>query len=80
MAVNISDEVLESAHLTDAELKVELALALFQIERLTLGQAAHLAELGQSDFQRLLASRRIPIHYGIEELDHDLRTISRAPR
>jgi predicted HTH domain antitoxin len=60
--VSISDEVLESAHLTEAGLKIELALALFQIERLTL------------------AERRIPIHYGIEELEHDLRTISRAPR
>jgi predicted HTH domain antitoxin len=80
VSVNISDEVLESAHLTEAELKIELALALFQIERLTLGQAARLAELGQLDFQRLLAKRRIPIHYGIEELEHDLRTIRRVPR
>jgi predicted HTH domain antitoxin len=80
MPVSISDEILESAHLTESELKIELALALFQTERLTLGQAARLAELGQLDFQRLLANRRIPIHYGIEELESDLNTIRQVAR
>jgi predicted HTH domain antitoxin len=54
-------------------LKQELALALFQQERLTLGQAALLAGLPQIDFQRLLASRRIPLHYGIDEMEQDLQ-------
>jgi predicted HTH domain antitoxin len=46
----------------------ELALTLFQHERLTLGQAAQLCALPQLDFQRLLASRRIPVHYAREEM------------
>jgi predicted HTH domain antitoxin len=40
MAVTISDEVLHSAGLNEAELKAEIALTLFQQDRLTLGQAA----------------------------------------
>jgi predicted HTH domain antitoxin len=44
--------------------KAELALALFQREYPTLSQAAALADLPQLDFQRLLASRRIPLHCG----------------
>lgn len=73
MPVTLPDEVLQCSHLTEAELKAELALALFQREHLTLGQAAALADLPQLDFQRLLASRRIPLHYGAEELEQDLK-------
>ena len=73
MPVTLPDELLQSTQLTEAELKSELALALFQQDRLTLGQAALLADLPQLDFQRLLASRRIPIHYGLEEMEQDLQ-------
>jgi len=63
MSVGISDEVLTAAHISESELKQELALtlALFQQERLTLGQAS------------LLADRQIPIHYGVEEFREDVR-------
>ena len=72
MPVTLPDDLLRSTKLTEAELKAELALALFQRERLTLGQAAILADLPQLDFQRLLTSRRIPLHYGIEAMEQDL--------
>jgi predicted HTH domain antitoxin len=77
MPVMLPDDLLRSTKLTEAELKTELALALFQRERLTLGQAAILAGLPQLDFQQLLASRRIPLHYGIEAVDQDLERAKR---
>ncbi len=79
MSITISDDILASSGLTEKELKRELAIALFQVERLTLGQAAKLADQTQLEFQKALASRRIPIHYGSQELDEDLRTIGRVP-
>jgi predicted HTH domain antitoxin len=72
MTVTLPDELIQSARLTEAGLKAELALALFQQERLTLGQAALLGGLPQLDFQRLLASRRIPLHYGLEAMEQDI--------
>jgi predicted HTH domain antitoxin len=72
MPITLSDELIRSTNLTEAEIRAELALTLFQREHLTLGQAAILAGLHQLDFQRLLASRKIPIHYGIEEMKQDL--------
>jgi predicted HTH domain antitoxin len=77
MPLTLPDEILESTNLTQAELRVELALALFQRERLTLGQAALLSELPQLDFQRLLASRQIPLHYSIDAMEQDLRRAKR---
>jgi predicted HTH domain antitoxin len=75
MPVIISDEVLSAAHISEPELKQELALVLFQNERLTLAQASSLAEIGQLAFQALLAERQIPIHYGVEEFREDLRSL-----
>jgi predicted HTH domain antitoxin len=75
MPVIIPDEVLTAAHISETELRRELALALFQQERLTLAQASRLADMTQLTFQALLADRRIPIHYGVEEFREDLRTL-----
>jgi predicted HTH domain antitoxin len=79
MPVTLPDDLLQSTKLTEAELKAELALALFQQERLTLGQAAILAGLPQLDFQRLLAGRGIPLHYGIEAMEQDLQRVKGCP-
>lgn len=77
MPVTIPDTVLAAAHLSEAELRRELAVALFREDRLTLGQASRLAEMDQFAFQSLLADREIPLHYGTEEFSEDLRTIDR---
>ena len=80
MPVTISDSVLAAAHLTEPELIRELAVALFREERLTLGQACHLADMDQFAFQCILADREIPVHYGIEEFREDLLTIDTLAR
>jgi predicted HTH domain antitoxin len=80
MPVTISDEVLTAAHISEPELKQELALTLFQQERLALAQASRLAEMSELAFQALLADRRIPIHYGVEEFREDLGAIRQTER
>jgi predicted HTH domain antitoxin len=80
MPVTISDEVLTAAHISGPELKRELALTLFQQERLTLAQASRLADMSHLAFQAILADRQIPIHYGVEEFREDVRTIRQTER
>lgn len=80
MPVTIPDEVLTAAHITEPELRQELAFALFQQERLTLAQASRLAGINRLAFQALLAERQIPIHYGVEALHDDLRTLRQMGR
>jgi predicted HTH domain antitoxin len=75
MAVTVSDELLQAAHLSETDLLMEIAVMLFQQDRLTLGQAAAFAGVGQLDMQRTLASRQIPLHYGLEDLEEDLATV-----
>jgi predicted HTH domain antitoxin len=80
MAVTIPDEVLAAAGMGEPEIKRELALTLFQQERLTLGQARRLAGMSHLEFQALLAKRQIPMHYGVEEFREDLRTLHEMRR
>jgi predicted HTH domain antitoxin len=75
MSVVITDEVLQASRMSDDELKQEIAVLLFQKEKLTLGQASSLAGMTQLQFQQLLASRQIPIHYDVKEFEQDLETL-----
>lgn len=75
MSVTISDDVLQAAHMDEAELRQELALVLFERERLTLAQAAHFAGMERLRFQHLLASRGLCPHYDVPEFEADLETL-----
>ncbi len=75
MSVVISDEVLQTVQMSEAELLQEIALMLFQQERFTLGQARRFSLMNQIQFQRLISSRKIPIHYDIAELREDVKNL-----
>jgi predicted HTH domain antitoxin len=75
MAIVIPDEILRATRMTEHELVQALAVALFQKEKLSLGQASRLAGMSQWDFRGLLAAQNIPLHYDVAELEHDLATL-----
>lgn len=75
MSVLIPDEILESARMSESELRQELAVVLFEKDRLTLAQASGLAGMDRLRFQHLLASRGIPVHYDVEDFEEDLATL-----
>jgi len=80
MSVVISDEILRATRMSASELMQELAVALFQKEKLTLAQASQLAGMSHLQFQHLLASRNIPIHYDVAEFEADLNTLRELKR
>ena len=80
MPITIPDELLAAAGISEAELKQELALALFQRDRITLAQASRLAGMNRLQFQALLAQREIPVHYDVAEFEEDLDTLQRLAR
>jgi predicted HTH domain antitoxin len=75
MSLVISDEVLQTIQMSESELLTEIAILLFEQERFTLGQASRFAKMNQLQFQRLLASRQIPLHYDIAELRDDVKSL-----
>lgn len=75
MSVIIPDDILQATRMTEEELRQEIAVLLFQKERLTLGQASRLVGMSRLQFQHLLASRQIPLHYDIAEFEEDIKTL-----
>ena len=75
MGVLIPDDVLQATRMTAEELSQEIAVLLFQKEKLTLSQASRLAGVNRLQFQHLLASRGIPVHYDTAEFEADLKTL-----
>lgn len=75
MSLVIPDEFLQIAHISEATLKLEIAILLFQQEKLTLDNASQFAGMNRLEFQQILASRKIPIHYGVEEFPQALKTL-----
>jgi len=80
MSLIIPDEIVKAAGMNEDELKKEIAVHLFEKERLTLGQAASLAEMDYLQFQHLLASREISVHYDLDEFEDDLDTLKKLGR
>lgn len=70
--LEIPTDVLDSANLTLDELRVELAVHLYEQGRLAVGKAHELAGLSLWEFRQLLGSRRIHPHFGPDDLADDL--------
>nr|WP_322744158.1 MULTISPECIES: UPF0175 family protein [unclassified Coleofasciculus] len=80
MSVVVSDEILTVTRMTEAEMRQEIAVMLFQREKLTLAQASRFAGMHRVAFQHLLASRRISVHYGVEDFEQDIQNLREMGR
>lgn len=69
------DELLYAANISASDLRREIAILLFQQDRLTPGQASKFAEVSQLEFQRLLAKRHIAVHYDVQDFADDVDTL-----
>lgn len=80
MDLIIPEGILQATRMSEEEFRQEIAILFFQKEKLTLGQAAHLAGMSRLQFQHLLASRKIPVHYDVAEFEEDLETLKELGR
>ncbi len=76
MKIEVQDEALRGVKLTEAEALLDFAVGLYTNRRITLGRAAEIARLTQLDFQKELGRRGISVHYDLEDLQNDLRTLA----
>lgn len=76
MTLVIPDEILLEARLSPSELRVELAVFLYEKKRISIGKARKMAGLSLIEFQKSLAQRNVYIHYDLEELETDLKNLS----
>lgn len=72
----ISAKTFEQLKITPSELLIELAVHLYDTEKLSMGQAKKLANLTQIDFQKELAKLDVYIKYDLQDLETDLKNLS----
>ena len=80
MSLVIPEEILTTTRMSEAEMRQEIAIMLFQKEKLTLAQASRFAGINRIAFQHLLASRQIPIHYDVEDFEKDIENLREMGR
>jgi predicted HTH domain antitoxin len=76
ITVEIPDEVVKGMHLpasdAQAEVRKEIALALYARGLLSIGKATELAGVPRHDFETVLAKRHVERPYDATELERDL--------
>ena len=77
MDLLIKEEVLRKAEITAEELLIEMSVHLYDMGRLSMGQARNLAGLDQLSFQKEMAKRDVYIKYDIEDLETDLENLKK---
>ena len=81
MPLVISDEMLRAAGMNEQEAKVEIACRLFDAAKLTIGHAARLAGLTETEFESQLGLRGIPRYrYTEGMLEQDVETLKELGR
>lgn len=76
LTLEIPGDVLESARMTMADVKLELAISLFAANRLSMGKAAELAGLPVAEFQMHLGTRHLGPHYDASDALEDQETLA----
>ena len=56
----------------EAELHLELAVALYRAGSLPVGRAARIAGVSEEQFSEILRQRRVPMPYSMNDLEHDI--------
>lgn len=75
ITLEIPDDITQASLLTEADWLREIAIALFKQELITLGRASKIAGMHLIEFQKLIASRGICVHYDVEEFEQDIQLL-----
>jgi predicted HTH domain antitoxin len=75
MTIELSDDHLIGVRVTPDRLKLEAAIGFYSSGDVTLGRAALLAGISQTQLLHELGKRNICINHDVEDLEEDLRTL-----
>jgi len=78
--LELPDDLLSSARMSIDEVRIELAITLYESRRLSIGKARELAQMPLWQFRQLLASRKIPVDLTPRELDQEIATLQHLER
>ncbi len=73
ITIDLPDNLAQTDTFNQSDWLREIAIALFQQERITLSRASKIAGMDLMDFQRLIADRGICVHYDVEDFEQDVQ-------
>jgi predicted HTH domain antitoxin len=73
LTIDLPDTLTQTDNFTQTDWMREIAIALFQQERITLSRASKIAGIDLMEFQKLIADRGICVHYDVEEFEQDVQ-------
>lgn len=65
--------------LASREVAKLLSLELFREGAVSLGRAAELCDVSQAEFMHFAAEREVPLHYTLDDLEEDRKSIESLP-
>lgn len=77
MTVEVQDELLRGLRVSPERLRLETAIGFYASEDVTLGQAAAIAQVSQSEFLHALGRHGVCVHYDVAEFEQDLLTLEK---
>jgi predicted HTH domain antitoxin len=73
LTIDLPDEITQTDSFNQTDWMREIAIALFQQERITLSRASKIAGIDLIEFQKLISDRGICVHYDVEEFEQDVQ-------
>jgi predicted HTH domain antitoxin len=75
MNLVIPDDILTASDMTEADLKLEVAIVLYKREKISAGKACEWLRLNLVEFRKELGKRGLTINYDVEDFQSDLDTL-----
>ncbi|NER38344.1 MAG: UPF0175 family protein [Oscillatoria sp. SIO1A7] len=75
MSILIPDYIIRATRMTEDELKLAIAIALYKQEKISSGKARAWTGLQVIEFQHELAKRGLCINYDVEDFQADVKTL-----
>jgi predicted HTH domain antitoxin len=73
ITLNLPDSLSQTESFNQSDWLREIAIALFQQERVSLSRASKIAGIEIMVFQKLLSDRGICVHYDVEDFEQDVQ-------
>jgi predicted HTH domain antitoxin len=75
ITLNLPDNLSQTETFNQSDWLREIAIVLFQQERISLSRASKIAGIEIMNFQSLLADRGICVHYDVAEFEQDVQNL-----
>lgn len=75
MNLVIPDDIVTASKLSEAELKLEIAMLLYKQEKISSGKACEWLGMDLIEFRRELGKRGFYVNYDVEDLQTDIKTL-----